>query len=223
VIKGSDKVKVNLHRARQTLQLFMFISLCLTSVGNLQAQTTGQHHNWSWTNFDNGGATSTISTKYGSKIKLLVAFDARKDCSPVIFYSQSADSLKERLPEGSLNLGFRVRIDNRPLWQVNKGEAVGFYVKDSSQRTTSYHIALPVNTKFVVDLLQGSTLRILRMDNNFTDRFSLKGSAVALRNAYAMCSAVNQHITDPDLRYFDANPPPTQRPKSQDPDRAYFN
>lgn len=216
-------MKVKLQRAHQMLQLFIFISLCLTSIGNLQAQPTGQHHNWSWSNFDNGGATTTISTKYGSKIKLLVAFDARDDCSPVIFYSQSADSLKAPLPEGALNLEFRVRIDNRPLWQVKKGEAVGFYVKDSSQRITSYHIALPVNTKFVVDLLQGSTLRVLRMDNNFTDRFSLKGSAVALRNAYAMCSAINQQTNDPDLRYFDANPPPVQIPKSRDPDRAYFN
>lgn len=217
-------MRVQSHHAHETLIRLFFFCLCFTFIGNSQAQQSGQHRNWSWDKFTDGGAASTNSTKYGSAIQWQVAFDARDECNPVIFYRQSADTLKERLKEGPLSIELRVRIDRRAPWQVNSGEATGFYVKDTDGRVTSYYIGLPVNTKFVVDILEGYTLRVLRVDNGFTDRFSLRGSAVALRKAYALCSALNQKPADPDLRYFDVQPPsPEVRPKSQDPDRAYFN
>jgi len=197
--------------------------LCVSFSSIAQNQQLNTHHNWVWTKLNEGGATSTYSQKYGSAIELIVIFDATQGCSPFMFYTQSVDSLKERLPEGQLNLELQARIDSRPLWQVKKGQAQGFYKRDSAGKMTTYYIGLPVNVKFVVDILQGSTLRILRVDNGFTDRFSLKGSAVALRNAYALCEKTTQRSADPDLRYFETQPQRPSEPKNQDSDRAYFN
>jgi hypothetical protein len=197
--------------------------LCVPLSSIAQSQQLNRHHNWFWAKLDEGGAASTVSQKYGSDIELLVAFDSTQGCSPIMFYKQSVDSLRERLPEGPLNLEFHARIDSRPLWQIKKGEAQGFYSRDSAGNVTDYYIGLPVNVKFVVDLLQGSTLRVLRVDNSFTDRFSLKGSAVALRSAYALCEKNTQRSADPDLRYFETQPQRPSKPRNQDPDRSYFN
>ena len=197
--------------------------LCVPFSSIAQNQQINKHHDWAWTSLNGGGATSTYSQKYGSAIELIVVFDATQGCSPIMFYTQSVDSLRERLPEGPLNLEFHARIDGRPLWQIKKGEAEGFYYRDSAGNVTNYYIGLPVNIKFVVDLLQGSTLRVLRIDNNFTDRFSLKGSAVALRSAYALCEKTTKRSADPDLRYFETQPQRPSKPGNQDPDRSYFN
>jgi len=205
----------------------MLFALLFSACSTVFAQS-GSHHDWIWWKTESGGAVITVSKKYGTDITLRIFFGTeiygtKQGCSPVIMYSQNVDSLRERLPKGPINVEFQARIDNRPLWQVKKGEAVGIYSDGVAGQAAQFHIMLPVNVEFVVDILEGSTLRFLRVDNGFTDRFSLKGSAVALRNAYALCDKTAQNKTDPDLRYFEVEPQRPSKPKNQDPDRGFFN
>jgi hypothetical protein len=190
------------------------------SFANAQWTRSGD---WAWRILTESAAVMSYSQKYGSQTQLLVIFSLSDNCLPTLFYSQIETIDNPKKPEGPFQGGFQARIDNKAPWNINPGDATAFYSEPTDQRTRDYTIALNVKGDLVLELAYGQTFRILRTDTGGTDRFSLLGSAAAIRNAYRACKNLLDK-SNPDLQYFRQRPPqkkkaPTQ---TQDPDRQFF-
>lgn len=199
----------------------VFLALVFApSLANAQWTNSGD---WAWRVLTESTAVMSYSQKYGSQTKLLIIFSASDKCSPTLYYAQTEAINAPQKQVGTFQGGFQARIDKKAPWVINPGEANAFYSEPADGRTHDYTIALNVKGDLVLELAYGQTFRILRTGTNETDRFSLRGSAAAIRSAYFACEKLLNR-SNPDLQYFNRTPPqqrqaPTQ---TQDSDRQFF-
>lgn len=220
-----------MRSVEKPLRKFLLLTLALLLLGwgfRVDAQISNLVQNQAWYSGSYGSGTIayTSSDRYGDDIELWVIFDSEVGCDAYMVYAQASATLQNTLGEGPIPLTFHVRVDKLPLWAIRDGQATGFYLRDGAGVPTIYGIGLPVKNKLIIELAKGANVRFLRVDNGFTDRFSLRGSYASLSRAYNLCQRNARGTGDPDLRYFEVPPASQQRPRAapppSDPDRGYF-
>ena len=184
------------------------------------AATNGNYKDWTWLEIEGGAVASTDSSKY-SETGVGVAFFADQDCNPRLLYSIQIPDGTE-VTEGPVDIRFQMRIDEREILNIDPGSTFGMVTKADGE-TDWYHYTMAIPPALLKDLVHGYTMRVREIGSDITDRFSLLGSARAMRDAYQVCEREVGHSNDPDLKYFsaDANGERGER-KESDPDRDYF-
>lgn len=199
----------------------LFLACLLASTGSVSmAATSAVHKDWSWLDGTPTTIASTSSVKYGG-ITLAITFNANANCEPVLNYAQLVPDGTD-VTEGAIDSAYQIRIDKRPIWDVPNGGVLGSVIPSEGD-SDWYNYGMLIPSKLLRELVQGYTIRVKEVGSDVTDRFSLHGSARAIRSAYQMCEKQAGQSDDPDLQYFGvrggASESSQEKPES---DRDYF-
>ena len=204
-----------------TLTRKVFLPCLLLSAGTVSMAATSEFHkDWSWLDLTTGAVASTESKKY-SDVNLAIVFYANSNCQPLLMYSQPIPDGTE-VTEGPIDSAYQIRVDKKPVWDVPEGSVDGAVVEAEGE-SDWYHYVMSIPSKLLRELVQGYTIRVKEAGSDVTDRFSLHGSARAIRSAYQICERTAGRSSDPDLQYFSAGNNATgSTQETEDSDRGYF-
>lgn len=158
--------------------------------------------NWGSYTIGQDGARAVTNTNLDD---VLMSLDfPSSDCSSAYLMIHVSDAQVSDIGKSQIvQRNIKLRVDTKDIWSVDE---VNTTIQESADgRSAVLVLAAPVNTEFLAQVRNGTTLRV-KIEDLPAFRASLRGSRNAVNRAAALCHKVAEATKDDD-RYFERRVP----------------